>query len=71
MKKNESVKYLSDVFMGGCVTHTLFDRCSADERERYSELVGKERAVVENMCFDKCLAARRWRYEFRCGECFY
>lgn len=47
MKKNESTKYLSDVLMGGCATHTLFGRCGADEMERYSKLAGKEWVVVE------------------------
>lgn len=56
MKKNESSKYLSSMLIDGCVAHTLFGRCSADERKWYSELTGKEWAVertyvlIENGC---------------------
>ena len=45
MEKNESTRYLRDVLMGGCATHTVYGRCGANEMKRYSELAGKKYEV--------------------------
>lgn len=46
MEKNESTRYLRDVLMGGCATHTVYGRCGANEMKRYSELAGKKYEVT-------------------------